>query len=74
MIIPGLFSQLVAAGAMDARIWWSLPLVVSISLVYGATRHEYIGQILIQSYKSAIWVIGFMLLIFAIIWGAGYFN
>ncbi len=74
-MISGLFTQLILAkGVMDARIWWALPLVVSISLVYGATRHEYIGQILVHSYKSAIWVVGFMLMIFAVIWGAGYFN
>ena len=74
-MISAFFSELILARSiMDAKIWWALPLIVSISLVYGATRHEHIGQIMIQSYKAAIWVIGFMLLIFAVIWGTGYFN
>ena len=65
---------ILARGFMDARIWWSVPLIVSISLVYGATRHEYIGQIMVQSYKSAIWVVGFKVLVFAVIWASDFFN
>ncbi len=33
------------------RLWYSLPLLVSISLVYSATRHERMAPIL----KSAAW-------------------
>ena len=74
-MISAFFSELILARSiMDAKIWWAVPLIVSISLVYGATRHEHIGQIIIQSYKAAIWVIGFMLLTFAVIWGTGSFN
>ena len=74
-MITNFFSELILArGIMDARIWWSVPLIVAISLVYGATRHEYIGQIMIHTYKNSIWVIGFMLLVFSVIWVSGYFN
>lgn len=57
-----------------AKIWYALPLVVVISLVYGATRHEYLREILTQSYRSLIWVVGFMAIIFAVIFVAGYWN
>ena len=66
---------LVLAQALkDAQIWYAIPLVVAISLVYGATRHENLKEILIQTYRSAVWVIGFMAIIFAIIFVAGYWN
>lgn len=58
----------------DAQIWYAIPLVVAISLVYGATRHENLKEIMIQSYRSAVWVVGFMAIIFAIIFVAGYWN
>ena len=57
-----------------ARIWYAIPLVVVVSLVYGATRHENLREIFIHSYRSAVWVCGFMAFIFAIIWVAGYWN
>lgn len=56
------------------RLWYALPLVVVISLVYGATRHENLREIIIQSYRSMIWVVGFMAIIFAVIFIAGYWN
>ena len=58
----------------DAQIWYAIPLIVAISLVYGGTRHEGLKEILIQSYRSAVWVIGFMAIIFVIIYVAGYWN
>ncbi len=65
---------LLAQSAMDARIWWSMPLIAVISLVYGATRHENVREVLIHAWKSAVWVVSFMLVIFAVIWLAGYWN
>ena len=57
-----------------AKIWFALPLVIVISLVYGATRHEEMREIVAQSYRSLIWVVGFMAIIFAIIFLAGFWN
>ena len=65
---------LLSQNIADAQIWYAIPLVVAISLVYGATRHENLKDILIQSYRSAVWVVGFMAIIFAIIFIDGYFN
>lgn len=67
-------SLFLAQSIMDAQIWYAIPLVVVISLVYGATRHETLKDIAIQTYKSAVWVIGFMGIIFAIIYVAGFWN
>ena len=70
---PILLSQVLLASIFDARMWYALPLIIAISLVYGATRHEYIPQILSQAGKAAVWVIGFMLVILALILTADMF-
>ena len=63
---------LLAAAVGEAKIWYAIPLIVAISLVYGATRHEHVPEILSQAGRSAPWVAGFMAIIFAIVWVAGY--
>ena len=50
-----------------SQFWYAIPLVVSISLVYGATRHERMRPILEHSLRAAIWIAGFMLVIFVIL-------
>lgn len=42
-------------------------LIVPISLVYGATRHEFMRQILENAVRSAVWILGFVGMIFAIL-------
>lgn len=37
------------------RLWYSLPLLVSISLVYSATRHELMAPILRNAAWFAFW-------------------
>ena len=49
------------------RLWWALPLIVSVSLVYGATRHELMGPILNNAFRAAVWIGGFMAIIFAVL-------
>ncbi len=49
------------------RLWYALPLVVAVSLVYGATRHEDLRTILHHSWRTAIWILCFMGVIFGII-------
>lgn len=56
-----------------SRMWYCVPLIVSVSLVYGATRHEYMSQILEHSLRFGTWVITFMLAIFAVIFIASWF-
>ncbi len=57
-----------------ARIWYAVPLIVVVSLVYGATRHEYLAEILVHAFRSAVWLLSFMAMIFAVIWVMGYWN
>ena len=63
-----MFDILLTAAPLFAisRVWYCLPLIVSISLVYGATRHELMPQILDHSARFAAWVVTFMLGIFAV--------
>ncbi len=48
-----------------------LPLIVSISLVFGATRHENTSLILQHALGTARWITGFMTIIFVILYGIG---
>ncbi|HPM82203.1 MAG TPA: hypothetical protein PLF81_15960 [Candidatus Anammoximicrobium sp.] len=48
-------------------LWHAIPIVIAISLVYGATRHELLKPILWHAYHTAVWIIGFMLIIVAVL-------
>ncbi len=48
------------------QLWYMFPLIVTISLVYGATRHEHLLPILDQSVRFGAWIIGFMLMIYCV--------
>jgi hypothetical protein len=50
-----------------ARLWYALPLVVSVSLVCAATRHEELGPILVHALRFALWVVVFMAIVLAVI-------
>lgn len=66
------FGLLLLLASSTAKLWYLLPLIVVISLVYGGTRHESVAEILGNSIRSAIWLAGFLLIVFGIIWFAGY--
>ena len=53
---------------MTISFWFALPLIVSVSLVYAATRHEEVGAILSHAFRVAVWIAGFMVLIFGILY------
>jgi len=48
-------------------MWYALPLVVAVSLVYAATRHEQMEPILGHAVRIAIWITGFMGIVFLVI-------
>lgn len=52
---------LLAVGGHD--LWYALPLIVSISLVYSATRNEQMGPILTHALRFGAWVVGLMLVV-----------
>jgi hypothetical protein len=47
-------------GSSISVLWHAIPIVVAISLVYGATRHELMGPIFHHAYRTAVWIVGFM--------------
>jgi hypothetical protein len=48
-------------------LWYALPAVVAISLVYSATRHEQMRPLLINAGRVGLWILGFMVVVFAVI-------
>jgi len=57
---------LLAAWAINP-LWYALPLIVVVSLVYAATRHEDAGFILAHAIRIGVWIVGFMLTVFAVL-------
>lgn len=55
------------ANFLSLRLWYALPLVVAISLVYAATRHELMVPILQHAWRIAVWIVGFMSIVFVIL-------
>jgi hypothetical protein len=53
--------------AMINQFWYAVPLIVTISLVYAATRHELMGPILRHATRLGLWITGFMAGIFAVL-------
>ena len=56
---------LAAVGTND--LWYTVPLIVAVSLVYSATRHELMAPILTHAARIGLWIIGFMAVIFALL-------
>ncbi len=50
-----------------AQIWFALPLVVSISLVYAATRHEQVAPIVHHAVRLGVWIMAFMAAVFGLL-------
>jgi hypothetical protein len=55
------------------QFWYALPLIVVVSLVYSATRHELMRPILVHAGRTAVWITGFMVVVFLLLslmsWG-----
>ena len=49
------------------QFWYALPLIVSISLVYAATRHEHMRPILGHAVRVGGWIIGFLVIVFVLL-------
>jgi len=55
------------AAVAHNQLWHLIPLIIAISLVYGATRHELLAPILANAVRFGIWMIGFIAVVFAIL-------
>ena len=60
---------------MGNQLWYAAPLIVSLSLVYAATRHELLQPILSHALRFALQTTGLMVAVLAVlavaswIWG-----
>jgi hypothetical protein len=54
-------------------MWYAVPLIVAISLVYAATRHERPWPIFEHAVRFAGWIVGFMLIIFVVLYIVAWF-
>ncbi len=50
-------------------LWYALPLVVSVCLVYAATRYEQMEYILAHAIRTGIWMASFIVVITLVLWG-----
>lgn len=66
MIMPALLPVLVAAMSIH-RMWFALPLVVVVSLVYSATRHEQMAPMLAHAVRFAAWIVVFMIIVLGVL-------
>lgn len=48
-------------------LWYAVPAIIAVSLVYAATRHEQMRPILIHAGRMGAWIVGFMFVIFAVL-------
>jgi hypothetical protein len=59
--------------AAISQFWFAVPLIVVVSLVYSATRHELMRPILAHAGRTAVWISGFMVVVFVLLsllsWG-----
>ncbi len=54
-------------GASTGYLWHAIPIILGISLVYAATRHERMADILYSSYRTAQWIVSFIAVVVAIL-------
>jgi len=58
---------LLAAGWLHNNLWYALPLIIAVSLVYSATRHEKVRPLLRHALRVGLWIAGFMLVLFLLL-------
>ena len=56
------------ADIADLRLWYAVPMIVAVSLVYAATRHELMEPILRHAWRICVWIVGFMAVVFFVLW------
>lgn len=54
-------------GSSTGFLWHAIPIIAGISLVYAATRHESIPEILYSSYRTAQWIVSFVAVVVAVL-------
>ena len=65
--------EMLLSALLAKQIWYIMPLIVSVSLVYGATRHELWRPILYNAWHTAVWMVVFMGSIFAVLYAVSWY-
>ncbi|MFO0868007.1 MAG: hypothetical protein U0935_03590 [Pirellulales bacterium] len=60
------------AAIAHKQLWHLVPLVVIVSLAYGATRHEQWSDILDHALRFGVWILGFLAAIFLLLLWLGW--
>lgn len=60
-------ANILLASTQVKDFWYALPLIVAVSLVYAATRHELMGPILSHAMRIGIWIVGFMAMVLVVL-------
>ncbi|HLA84341.1 MAG TPA: hypothetical protein VJL29_06080 [Thermoguttaceae bacterium] len=63
-----MFAHLLLATLGPGDLWYAVPLIVAVSLVYAATRHEQTNLILRHALHTAVWITGLMAGVFVVLW------
>jgi hypothetical protein len=64
----------ILAAVGPTRLLYSVPLIVSVSLVCAATRHEAMGPIVVHALRFAVWVVVFMAIVLVVIQGLSWLQ
>ena len=64
--------SLLLAAIEHNDLWYSLPLIFAVSLVYAATRHELMEPILAHALRIGVWIVGFMAVVFIVLLAASW--
>lgn len=60
-------NNLLFIGFLDNDLWYALPLIIVVSLVYAATRHEAMEPIFHHAFRIGSWIVGFMTVVFLVL-------
>ena len=61
------FTNVVGLPLAVVSLWYALPLVVSVSLVCAATRHELMRPILEHALRFGAWLLVFMVVVMGLL-------
>ena len=62
-----MFPHVALLAAGENQIWYLLPLVVAVSLVWSATRHEEMGLILRRALRAGLTILGLLAAAFVLL-------
>lgn len=60
LLTPSYLAAMLVPPLGVVSMWYALPLIVSVSLVCAATRHELMRPILEHAVRFGVWVLVFM--------------